>query len=55
MKKRDFHKLAIIRGEARGYTTTVPSKKCYRRREKHQKGHLSSTNGDGLRDGLYRV
>ncbi|MEA3492274.1 MAG: hypothetical protein U9R27_10280 [Campylobacterota bacterium] len=35
MKKRDFHKLAIIRGEARGYTTTMPSKKVYSRKIKH--------------------
>jgi len=38
MKKRDFHKLAILRGEARGHATFVPSKKLYKRRGKHQKG-----------------
>lgn len=27
IKQRDFHKLAIIRGEARGGTTSVPNKK----------------------------
>ena len=37
MKKRDFHKLAIIKGEARGNTTTVPSKKAYKREVKHKK------------------
>ena len=36
MKQRDFHKLAILRGEARGYTTTVPSKKAYNRKFKHE-------------------
>lgn len=34
-KQRDFHKLAIIRGEVRGYTTTVPYKKIYSRRVKY--------------------
>lgn len=34
MKQRDFHKLAIIRGEARGNTTYVPSKKVYNRKKK---------------------
>jgi len=34
MKPRDFHKLAILRGEARGYTTAVPSKKHYKRSTK---------------------
>lgn len=37
MKKRDFHRLAIIKGEARGNTTAVPSKKVYKRKEKHRK------------------
>jgi len=27
IKPRDFHKLAIIRGEARGGTTCIPNKK----------------------------
>jgi len=33
LKQRDFHKLAIIKREARGYTTTVPSKKIYNRKK----------------------
>ena len=37
MKPRDLHKLAIIRKEARGYTTSVPSKKIYNRKRKHTK------------------
>jgi hypothetical protein len=37
MKKRDFHRLAIIKREARGNTTTVPSKKVYKRKVKHKK------------------
>jgi len=37
MKQRDFHKLAIIKKEARGNTTAVPSKKVYKRRPKHKK------------------
>jgi len=36
MKARDFHKLAIIKKEARGYTTSVPSKKIYSRKLKHK-------------------
>ena len=36
MKQRDFHKLAIIRKEARGYTTAIPSKKLYSRKVKHK-------------------
>ena len=39
MKRRDFNKLAILRNEARGYTTSVPSKKLYRRKEKHKKSN----------------
>jgi len=35
-KQRDFHHLAIIRREARGKTTAVPSKKVYRRHAKHK-------------------
>jgi len=38
MKIRDFHKLAIIRREARGNTTYIPSKKIYTRKVKHAKG-----------------
>lgn len=37
MKHRDFHKLAIIRREARGNTTFVPNKKAYKRKVKHKK------------------
>jgi hypothetical protein len=37
MKQRDFHKLAIIRREARGHTTAISSKKCYKRHAKHKK------------------
>jgi len=37
MRHRDFHKLAILRREARGHTSSVPSKKLYRRKEKHSK------------------
>jgi len=37
MKQRDFHKLAVLCGEARGHTSSVPSKKLYRRKEKHSK------------------
>jgi len=33
MKIRDYHKLAIIRREARGNTTFVPSKKRYIRKK----------------------
>jgi hypothetical protein len=33
---RDFHKLAIIRREARGNTTAIPSKKRYIRHPKHK-------------------
>ena len=33
---RDFHKLAILKGEARGYTTVVASKKFYTRKKKHK-------------------
>jgi hypothetical protein len=29
MKQRNFHKLAIIKKEARGYTTFIQSKKIY--------------------------
>jgi len=36
MKQRDFHKLAILKKEARGYTTTVPSTKLYTRKNKHK-------------------
>ena len=37
MKTRNFHKLAIIRREARGNTTYVPNKKRYKRKQKHKK------------------
>ncbi len=37
MKHRDFNKLAIIKREARGYTTAMPSKKAYKRHPKHKK------------------
>ncbi len=33
---RDFHKVAIIKREARGYTTVVPSKKTYSHKVKHK-------------------
>ena len=36
MKTRDYHKLAIIRRQARGFTSAVPSKKGYRRHPKHK-------------------
>ncbi len=36
IKQRDFHRLAIIRREARGFTSAVPSKKRYRRHTKHK-------------------
>jgi len=35
-KQRDFHKLAIIRRQARGFTSAVPSKKRYVRHAKHK-------------------
>jgi len=35
-KHRDFHKLKIIRGEALGATTFVPSLKTYKRHSKHK-------------------
>jgi len=37
MKRRDFNKLAILRKEARGYTSSIASKKLYRRKEKFKK------------------
>ena len=36
MRLRDFHKLAIVRREARGNTTYVPSKRAYTRKKKHK-------------------
>ncbi len=36
IKVRDYHKLAIIRGEARGHTSSITSKKVYKRK-KHKK------------------
>ncbi len=40
MKQRDFHKLAVLRKEARGYTSSISSKKLYRRKEKHIKKEI---------------
>jgi len=37
MKPRNLHQLSIIRKEARGHTTCVPSKKRYTRKVKHKK------------------
>ena len=37
MKSRDYHKLAIIRRQARGFTSAIPSKKRYKRRPKHRR------------------
>ncbi len=37
MKPRNYHKLAIIKKEARGHTSAVPSKKLYKRRDKHKR------------------
>jgi len=34
---RDYHKLAMLRGEANGKTRSVPSKKAYKRNPKHKK------------------
>lgn len=42
MKVRDFHKLAIIRKEARGHTSAVPSKKVYKRKVKHSTRNAGS-------------
>ncbi len=36
MKQRDFHKLAIIKRQARGFTSSIPSKKIYSRKIKHK-------------------
>jgi len=36
MKQRDFHRLAIVKREARGFTSVIPSKKIYKRNEKHK-------------------
>ena len=38
MKVRDYHKLAIIKREARGFSSAVPSKKLYSRKVKHKRG-----------------
>jgi len=35
MKQKDFHKLAILRKEARDYTTAVASKKAYKRKTQY--------------------
>jgi hypothetical protein len=40
MKQRDFHKLAILKKEARGYTTAIKSKKIYSRKVKHKKNQF---------------
>jgi len=37
---RDFHKLAIIKREARGFTSAIASKKRYSRKIKHKKAFL---------------
>ncbi len=37
MRQRNLHNLAIIKREARGKTTVIPSKKLYKRKQKHQK------------------
>ena len=37
VKNRDYNRLAMIKGEARGYTTSIPSKKAYKRKSKHKK------------------
>ena len=36
MTPRNFHKLAIVKREARGDTRTIPSKKLYSRKLKHR-------------------
>lgn len=36
MRPRNLHALAIVRRQARGNTTAVPSKKRYRRHLKHK-------------------
>ena len=36
MKIRNFHKLAIIKREARGFSSSVLSKKIYSRKIKHK-------------------
>jgi hypothetical protein len=41
MKRRDLHKLAIIKKEARGYTTAIKSKKVYTRKAKYKKELLN--------------
>jgi len=33
---RDFHKLAIVRGEAQGKTQVIPNTKRYTRKVKHK-------------------
>jgi len=32
---RNYHKLKILKGEARGHTSAIPSKKIYKRKLKH--------------------
>ncbi len=36
-KLRDRHRLAMIKREVRGYTTSIRSKKLYNRKVKHKK------------------
>jgi len=44
MKLRNPHKLAIIRREARGYTTAIPSKKIYSRKSRYIIKHTKKEN-----------
>ncbi len=37
---RDYHKLAIIRRQAKGFTSVVPSKRIYKRYPKHKGGRF---------------
>jgi hypothetical protein len=37
MKQRDFHKVAIIKRQVRGFTSVIESKKRYKRHQKHKK------------------
>ena len=39
MKPRDYHKLAIVKREVRGFTSKIPSKKIYKRHLKHKAVH----------------
>ena len=40
MTPRNFHKLAIVKREARGDTRSIPSKKLYSRKRKHRQRHV---------------